>query len=397
MTPNQMILPLLEVIQDQGGKTTPSQAYRTLAEKLEVSREKQEETLKISSGRSFNRWERDVRLTRQLAVFKGLIPQAQTPAERGIWSLTPQGESLLGNAKPGSVVTLFVNENNVVLWAEAEAAVKLIEDDLVQAIITSPPYPILRKKPYEGQLDEEEHVRWLAAFFTQAKRVLTPDGSLALNLGPAWKRGTPTQSLYAEKLVLQLCEQAGYHLAQKLYWHNPAKLPAPAEWVTVRRVRITPAVEEIFWLSKSPHPKASNRNVLKEYSASMLGRLRQGGESKSRVKPSGHRLQAGAFSRDNGGAIPHNLLQIANSRSQDPYLAHCRKIGHPAHPARFPVELVEFLVKLLSEPGDLLWDPFAGSLTTAEAATKLGRLCITSELNGSYAQDGIDARLLQPT
>ena len=67
-----------------------------------------------------------------------------------------------------------------------------------------------------------------------------------------------------------------FHLAQECFWHNPAKMPVPAEWVTVRRVRIKDSVEYVWWFSKTPFPKADNRKVLKPYSDSMKNLLKNG-------------------------------------------------------------------------------------------------------------------------
>ena len=383
---------MLDIV-SQHGTTSPRVVYDELAHQLEVSKEEREQTFVIGNGKRFNLWERNIRLAKQHAVFRGLMPPPEESG-KGNWQLTAEGEDKLQNARPGVVITVFQSDSCSILWAEAEAAVKTIDDCLVQAIITSPPYPLIKQKDYAGQHEENAHVDWLASFFALAKRTLRDDGSLAINLGPAWRRGQPCQSLYAERLLLRLCDEAGYHLAQKLYWHNPSKLPSPAEWVTIRRVRVTPSVEEVYWLSKNPNPKANNRNVLRPYSQSMLDRLAQGGESKNRQKPSGHALQQGAFGSDNGGSIPHSLLTIPNSQSQSGYFKSCKENGHPVHPARFPTELADFLINLLSEPGDVLWDPFGGSLTTAEAGTRLGRYTISGDLSRSYLNGAIAGRAL---
>jgi DNA modification methylase len=389
--PSQILMPLLEEV-ERKGQTTPRETYEALAGALEVSQAGRRETLRIHNGKEFPVWERNVRLAKQAATLRGLMP-APGEVPKGQWSLTTKGKGVVENARPGVVITVYMDGANAVLWAEAEAAVKTLESESIQAIITSPPYPLLRKKEYAGQLETGEHIAWLADFFAAARRTLCPSGSLALNLGPAWNAGVPTQSLWGEKLAIELCEKAGYHLAQKLYWHNPSKMPSPAQWVTIKRVRVTPAIEEVWWFSKTEHPKADNRRVLRPYSQAMLGRLAQGGEKHTRRKPSGHCLKAGAFSKDNGGAIAHNLICAPHCQAGGKYLRSCRERGHKAHPARFPEALATWLIELLSEKGDILWDPFAGSLTVAEAAAKTGRGCISSEINLNYALDGIAGRL----
>src|SRR5262249_31164949 len=150
--------------------------------------------------------------------------------------------------------------------------------------------------------------------------------------------------------------------------YNPAKLPSPAEYVTVRRTRVKDAVNVVWWLGKTAKPKADNRRVLRPYSASMQRLFREGVQTKRR--PSEHRISE-QFERDNGGAIPPNLLEIANTTSLDPYLARCREAGIEPHPARFPHALPEFVIRLLTEPSDLVVDPFAGSNVTGHVAETL--------------------------
>jgi site-specific DNA-methyltransferase (cytosine-N4-specific) len=83
-----------------------------------------------------------------------------------------------------------------------------------------------------------------------------------------------------------LCREFDFHLAQEFFWWNPSKLPTPAEWVNIRRVRVKDAINCIWWLSRTPWPKASNRRVLIPYSDSMEELLKNGYKAKRR--PSGH-------------------------------------------------------------------------------------------------------------
>jgi site-specific DNA-methyltransferase (cytosine-N4-specific) len=189
-------------------------------------------------------------------------------------------------------------------------------------------------------------------------------------------------------LLLRLCDDLGYRLAQRFEWYHPAKLPAPAEWVTVRRVRVKPSLERVLWLSKSDHPYANNRNVLTEYSDSMIKRIQSGGELGAR-RPSGHEFKPQAFGTDNGGAIPSNLIVASNTASNCGYQEACRGIGLPVHPARFPEALPDFMIRLTTRPGDLVADPFGGSFVTAATAKKLGRRFFTSEKALEYALGGV--------
>jgi DNA modification methylase len=255
----------------------------------------------------------------------------------------------------------------------------------VDLVMTSPPFGLVKRKSY-GNEDADAYCQWFRPFAEGIHRVLKDDGSLVIDIGGAWKQGNPTRSLYHFKLLLMLCEEYGFHLAQEHYWWNPAKLPSPAEWVNVRRIRVKDAVNCVWWLSKSPYPKASNRRVLAPYSGSMKKLLRDGYQAK--MRPSGHDITT-KFSKDNGGAVPPNLLAVANTESTSYYQEYCRSQGIAIHPARFPYQLPEYFIKMLTDKGDLVVDPFAGSAVTGRVAEDLERRWVCVELSNEYIEGGI--------
>jgi DNA modification methylase len=249
-------------------------------------------------------------------------------------------------------------------------------------IVTSPPFGLVRKKSY-GNEDADRYVDWFRPFAEGFKRVLKDDGSLVIDIGGAWKPGIPTRSLYHFELLMMLCKEYGFHLCLEHYWWNPAKLPTPAEWVNIRRVRVKDAVNCIWWLSPNPFPKASNKRVLAPYSESMNGLIANG--YKAKLRPSGHNISA-KFQRHNGGAIPPNLLAIANTESNGKYQEYCKEHGIDPHPARFPSALPEYFVKFLTDPGDLVIDPFGGSCVTGEVCESLKRKWVCCELQAGYLE-----------
>jgi site-specific DNA-methyltransferase (cytosine-N4-specific) len=197
-------------------------------------------------------------------------------------------------------------------------------------------------------------------------------------------------SLYQERLILRLIDEAGYCLNQKLYWENPAKLPAPAEWVTVRRIRVTPSVENLWWLGvNAKATKANNAAVLRPYSESMKQKLRAGGERKAQQRPSGYTLKAAAFSEDKGGSIPHNIIVAGNTTSNDEYQRSCREAGLPIHPARYADAVPDFCIKFLTDPGDHVVDIFGGSGKTGKVAEALKRRWTVIEKSLKYACGGV--------
>lgn len=255
-----------------------------------------------------------------------------------------------------------------------------IDRDSVDLVITSPPFALTRKKEY-GNKEEDKYVEWFVAFAKQFHRILKPEGSFVLDLGGAYLPGYPIRSLYQYELVIRLVKEVGFFLAQDFFHYNPARLPSPAEWVNIRRIRVKDSVNLVFWFGKTQHPKADNRNVLRPYSDSMRVLLKSG--YKAKLRPSGHDI-SNKFSRDNGGAIPPNLLELANTESNSTYQALCRKSGIKVHPARFPAGFAEFFIKFLTGPGDLVVDPFAGSNTTGWVAEELKRRWISIEVSQEY-------------
>ncbi len=377
-TQGQLLLPLLETLA-QRGPSRPRDASDALARKLGIaSAERQRRTIAGRAG-LINAWNRTVRFVRLKARQQGLLFND----DAGLWNLTEQGQHALALARPGVVITLYQSERGQLLWADARSAAgQVLDPKSVQLLFTSPPYPLTRPKAY-GNLPAAEHIAWLLDVLEETRFALKDDASLVLNLGDTWNPGSPTLSTYPYELLLELT-RSGYHLCQAFVWHNPARLPGPAQWVTIRRERVTHATEHVFWLSRTPHPKADNTRVLRAYSHAMRERISAGGERAAR-RPSGHQHRAGAFAQDNGGSIAHNLLSIANSSSNDGYLAACRAHRETPHPARAPAALSDFFIEFLTDSGDLVLDPFAGSNTTGASAERLGRRWIGFERSLAYA------------
>ena len=252
----------------------------------------------------------------------------------------------------------------------------------VQLIFTSPPFPLNRKKAY-GNFKGGDYLMWLSKFGPVMRELLAPNGSIVIELGNSWEQGFPTMSTLALKALLFFQEQNYLHLCQEFICHNPARLPSPAEWVTIRRIRLKDSYTRLWWLSPTTDPKADNRNVLQEYSPAMKKLIKRGTFNAGR-RPSEFVISEEAFAIDHGGSISPNVLSIANTRSKDLYSDYCRDKGIEFHPARMPIELPEFFIKFLTSKGDIVLDPFGGSNTTGAAAEALGRKWISIEADREY-------------
>ena len=260
---------------------------------------------------------------------------------------------------------------------------KKLASSSVDLVMTSPPFALTRQKEY-GNEPIERYLEWLMPFCSEIHRILKPTGSFVLDIGGAWIPGVPVRSIYHFDLAVRLSKE--FKLAQEFYWYNPARLPTPAEWVTVRRIRVKDSVNMVWWFAKTEWPKADNRAILQPYSESMKSLIKNG--YKAQKRPSGHEIST-KFQKDNGGAIPPNLIQIANTESNSAYLRECKKRGLKPHPARYPESLVKFFVDFLTDEGDLVVDPFAGSNVTGAVCDANNRRWVAAEVEPKYVASSI--------
>jgi DNA modification methylase len=254
----------------------------------------------------------------------------------------------------------------------------------VQMIFTSPPFPLNRKKKY-GNLTGEEYLTWLSDFSIHFKKLLKPNGSIVMEVGNSWIPSQPVMSTLAMESLLGFVKKGDLFLCQQFICYNPARLPSPAQWVTVERIRVKDSFTHVWWMAKSERPKANNRNVLKEYSKSMKALLKKRKYNSGR-RPSGHNIGEKSFLNNNKGAIPSNVITLANTNSNDGYQEYCRQHNIPIHPARMQLDLAKFFIKFLTSPGEIIFDPFAGSNTTGFAAENLKRRWLSVEINDEYVK-----------
>lgn len=267
----------------------------------------------------------------------------------------------------------------------------------VDLILTSPPFPLLTKKKY-GNETGEEYLQWLSALAPRLAGLLKPEGSIVIEIGNAWERGEPVMSTLPLEALLAFQKSAGLYLCQQVICHNPARLPTPAEWVTVKRWRLKDSYTHVWWLSKTPRPVADNKRVLVPYSKGMQRLLKKKSYNAGK-RPSGHDISEKGFLKNHGGAIapnvidladssliPESLLRFSNTGWDSNYRKYCKEHGLEAHPARMQAGLAAFFIQFLTEEGDLVLDPFAGSNTTGATAEDLERCWISVEASLDYAK-----------
>ena len=306
----------------------------------------------------------------------------------------------------------YSTDNGAAYLGDSRDLLEDLPSNSIDLVVTSPPFELAHQKEYGDDWDEDDqdYQSWFLEFAEEVKRVLAPHGSFVIEIGGAFNKGKPSRSTYQFELLTQLTnDEVGFELAQDFYWHNPAKLPSPAEWVNRRRIRASDAVTHIWWLAPNistdsatepnaqPIPEADNRRVLTDYSESQQD-LMEKGEYNAGKRPSGHNISEEGFFTDSGGAIPDNMISATNTGSQTHYDKMCERAGVDKHPARFPKEIPEFFVKFLTPnpPYDdwdrgyldkpVVLDIFGGSNITGKTAEDFGRYWLSFEKDAKYLE-----------
>ncbi len=277
----------------------------------------------------------------------------------------------------------------------------------INLIITSPPFPLNQKKRY-GNLNGDEYKEWFINLAPLFSELLTEDGSIVIELGNSWEPGRPVQSLLHMESLLGFVKHpdADLRLCQEFICYNPARLPSPAPWVTIDRIRTIDSYTHVWWISRSDNPKANNANVLRPYSKSMKRLLKRERFNPGK-RPSQHDISPVGFLKDHNGSImpnvidlepsgaeeewriPQNVLRFSNTTSNDHFLRACRENKTKPHPARMAPGLVSFFVNFLTDEGDKVFDPFAGSNTTGFVAEIMQRNWLASEMREDYANQAL--------
>ncbi|TXG77023.1 site-specific DNA-methyltransferase [Patescibacteria group bacterium] len=315
---------------------------------------------------------------------------------------SPDTTTPTGEACTSPVAAAYATDLGAMYHATIEDFLDEREADLageVQLVFFSPPFPLNRKKRYAHK-DGQAYLQWLGDLAPRLAALLKPNGSLVVEIGNAWEPGRPVMSLLPLQALMAIAERGEMNICQQFVCHNPARLPSPAQWVTIERIRVKDSYTHVWWMSPDEKPLANNRHVLRPYSPAMKDLLERQSYNDGK-RPSGFDIRPESFLQNNGGAIPPNALEVqeqsedeytenffkfANTSSTDGYSTYCRDRDLKLHPARMPSGLPEFFIEFLTVKDDLVLDPFGGSNTTGAIAEKLGRRWIAVEPEGAFIE-----------
>lgn len=331
-------------------------------------------------------WQQDMK---KLGIIERL------PQERGKWKLAagrPADEDgeMLTPAPPGVMLLGMSTRLGVAVWGSCLDVLGGLEQSIA-VCVTSPPFPLAKARAY-GNVSESEWVDWICRHLEPVVKRLLPGGSIAVNISnDIFEPGLPSRSLYRERFVLAMCERFGLHRMDSIVWANSSKPPGPYQWASRNRMQLNTGYEPIYVFCNDPLKSfASNQRVLQPHSAAHLRLIQGGGEKRARVNSDGaYRVRKGAYERPTEGRIPKNVLTFGHAAGDQRRLQKMsRQRGLPVHGASMPLALAIFLVQYLSRPGDLVVDPFGGTLTTAKACELNGRRWLACEIMAEYLHVG---------
>ena len=233
---------------------------------------------------------------------------------------------------------------------------KSLPDHSVDAIVTSPPYGNQRKAQYGG-IDEAEYPAWTVKWMQEAKRILTPKGSVAINIRPHHKDGQISDYTLKTRLAIR---ESGWREVEELIWDKVGGVPLCSPRLPRR------CWESIHWFSLNNRPySAPKANGNPSNAIGFIGN-----------KGVGTYITAGTGKRTNGIARCTDIVRVPTSA--------CDKSKFNSHPAQYPEPLAAWLIRLLVPEGGVVFDPFMGGGTTAVAAVRNGRQFIGSEMKQEY-------------
>ena len=245
-----------------------------------------------------------------------------------------------------------------------------IKSDTIDLIITSPPYAGKRTAQYVSP-KPDAYVEWFMERAAGMYRVLRPTGSFILNIKEGAKNGV--RQTYVYELVLAM-QRNGWMWVDEYVWHKTD--PVPGYWPG----RLKDGWERCYHFAKKPGFKFNRDAVRVPLSPSAR---------RDKSNPTPAQMVDKRIERSTSSGFGANREQLRNRDSALPSNVISMPVAHTAsggHPATFPISLPSWFIKLLTDPGDIVYDPFMGSGTTARAAAALGRRWIGSEISAEYCR-----------
>lgn len=261
---------------------------------------------------------------------------------------------------------------NKTYFGDAIELIKTVPDNYINLVVTSPPYADLKNYGKNvNTLSPRNYNNWFLPLAKEIGRTLKDDGSFILNINDKVIGGF--RDLYVYELVIRICEETDLKLYERYIWWKKNALPSSGN-------RLNDWMEYIFHFTKSPKIKTRLDNIREPYAESTVKRYKSPVAFNEKVDENGLTTTGkGKMVIENPlGKKPSTVFRFNNAGVLK---------GETAgkHPAPFHPDLPEFFIKFLTDPDDIVLDPFMGSGTVAEVCEQYGRKWIGFELNESYS------------
>lgn len=393
--PGQQQLSLFSAVQDvyrEAANDSPlsnAVLYAELVRRGAITQEEIERREPVGqSGALHSVGARRIRWMQQTMRVMGVLERAGR--SRGRWRLTAGAKDKLTQIPQGISMLAFESKFGFAIWADCRTFFGGINEP-IHLVLTSPPYPLRQARAY-GNPAESEYVDFLVRCLEPLVKNLVAGGSIVLNLSnDIFEPGKPSRSLYRERLMLALHDRLGLSKMDEIIWRNGSKPPGPMQWASRTRQQLNVQWEPCYWLTNDPeNVRSDNRRILKPHTPKHQQLIAAGGEDRSGVWCDGaYRIYPGSFGAPTAGAIERNVWDIGHRCARHNLVREYQdKEGLPHHGAPMPYALADRFVRFLSEPGDLVVDPFAGTLTTGDAAEQNERRWICTDITLESLQSG---------
>lgn len=356
--------------------------YDKVAKEMGINQEEYVQPVGIK-GTLRNFFHTKVRWVQQSLKSKRIL----TRPTRGHWEMTGSKKIELRSIKEGKKVVALSTSLGICLWAKSESVFNSdMIDEPVHLIITSPPYPLKVSRAY-GNVNVKEYIDFIIRVIGPITEKLAEGGSLALNVSnDIFEEKSPARSTYLERLVIAIEDRLNLGKMDSIPWVSN-KPPGPIQYASKQRMQLNTTWEPILWFCKNPVKCfANNQRILLPHSEEHMKFMMSGGNKKASVNGDGayHKMK-GAYGRVTEGKIQKNLFEISNYCESGRMVSrYAKMLGISAHGAKMPKELASRLIRFMTEPNQLVVDPFGGTMTSAEAAEENGRRWISTEMMWEY-------------
>ena len=257
--------------------------------------------------------------------------------------------------------------NNKIISGDCEEILKALPDNSIDLIFTSPPYADQRSSTYGG-IKPDKYVSWFMPKANEFQRVLKPTGSFVLNIKERVVNGE--RHTYVLELILEM-RKKGWLWTEEYIWHK--KNSHPGKWPN----RFRDNWERLIHFTKQKKFNMYQDQVMVPVGDWAKTRLKKLSETDKRRDES--RVGSG-FGKNISNWLDRDMVYPSN------VLHMATECYNQQHSAVFPVDLPAWFIKLLTQPGDIVLDPFNGSGTTCVAASRLDRSYLGLDTNQEYCE-----------